>query len=76
MSPEGQVFISYARDQEVSEQLAAELHAKLTQADILSFRDVEGLELGDHWADVLEKKGHALEELKEMRLINSPITLS
>lgn len=76
MSPEGQVFISYARDQGVSEQLAAELHAKLTQAGILSFRDVEGLEPGDHWADVLEKKGHALEELKEMRLINSPITLS
>lgn len=76
MSPKEQVFISYARDQGVSEQLAAELHAKLTQASILSFRDVEDLELGDHWADVLEKKCHALEELKEMRLINSPITLS
>jgi hypothetical protein len=35
MSPEGQVFISYARDQRVNEQLAAELHAKLTQAGFL-----------------------------------------
>lgn len=48
MSPKEQVFISYARDQGVSEQLAAELQAKLTQAGILSFRDVEGLEPRDH----------------------------
>ncbi|MFZ1570456.1 MAG: SUMF1/EgtB/PvdO family nonheme iron enzyme [Thiolinea sp.] len=56
MQPSQQVFISYARDRGVSEQLAAELHAQLTQAGIVAFRDVEGLEPGVHWADVLEKQ--------------------
>lgn len=56
MQPSQQVFISYARDRGVSEQLAAELHAQLTQTGIVAFRDVEGLEPGVHWADVLEKQ--------------------
>ena len=56
MSQAPQVFISYARDGGVSEQTATALHEQLVQAGITAFRDVESIDLGSHWAAVIEQQ--------------------
>ena len=56
MSQAPQVFISYARDGGVSEQAATALHEQLVQAGIATFRDVENIDPGSHWAAVIEQQ--------------------
>lgn len=51
-----QVFISYSRDAGISEQTAVTLHQQLTQSNISAFRDVESLDPGSHWVDVIQQQ--------------------
>ncbi len=63
-----QVFISYARDDGVGEQLAANVREKLEHAGIIVFHDIKSIDVGDTWLNELNS---ALASCQAMVLIIS-----